>query len=232
MHNKIEDYQLQAYVDDQLSTEERLEVERCIEADAQLIERVAELRALKSSIRQAYGDISVPEPVFSLPAAKKPFWNVPKAAAAALVMGVLLGGNVGFLQHSTDLQTMQASALNENVVTDKFIIHIDSDDLSKQVAALHKIKSLYAEKGPSLKVDVITNSDGVRLFDINSPNNAELSALLEQYSGIALYACQRALQRASLKGEPIHLIDKVKHNKPAVDEMAERLNSGWSYIKI
>ncbi|MDG6778788.1 hypothetical protein QCB44_08730 [Thiomicrorhabdus sp. zzn3] len=231
MVNKIEHYQLQAYVDGELSTEERLQIETVMESDAQINQEVIQLQELKSRVKQAYLDIPVPEHKEKTDSVAKRVWSVPKTAAASLLLGVVLGISSVQLGGFGESHIGQLAA-NQAVESNKYIIHIDSGDLDKQILALQKIESLYAQKGPSLKVDVISNSQGVKLFDVKSPNSQRLESLLDQYSGLTLYACSRAIERAMKKGETIQVLKRVKHDKPAVDAMAERMNAGWNYIKI
>ncbi|MBO1928174.1 hypothetical protein J3998_11365 [Thiomicrorhabdus sp. 6S2-11] len=224
----IQDYQLQAYVDNQLGVEERLELEQLMAEDSEIERQVQQLSTLKSQLKQAYADVSVP-PQNLHQNAPKSFWSVPKSAAAALLLGVLIGSSFSTLNSN---QAANSALVAQAAQSEKFIIHVDTDDQIKQFAAVQKIADLYQQKGEQIQVDVITNSEGVRLFDVNNASSEELATLLDKYPKLTLFACQRALQRASDKGEKINLIPQVQHDKPAVDAMAERLNSGWNYIKI
>lgn len=227
--SSIQDYQLQAYVDNQIDPHERLEIEQLMAEDPQVEQKVQQLSAVKYQLQQAYNDVPVPPAKAFNKLDKQAFWNVPRSAAAALLVGVLIGG--GFSTFNPNMPS-GSPVVAESKQTGKYIIHVDSDDQAKQFAAVEKIADLYQNYGSQIQVDVITNSEGVRFFDVNNASSGELATLLQKYPKLTLFACQRALQRASEKGEKIYLMEQVQHDKPAVDAMADRLNAGWQYIKI
>ena len=120
----------------------------------------------------------------------------------------------------------------EQSLSENYLVHLDSDTPEKQQQAIKEIETLLSSAGPNVKVDLVSNFKGVQLFDVNNPNNSELNRLLEQYENLTLFACKRALDRAVERGKPINIMPKVQHDKPAIDAVVERLNSGWKYMKI
>jgi len=228
MTKLFEKYQIHAYIDGELSVEESREIEAMIKLDPLLQEEVCQLRTLKDQVKASYQDIPIQKrevPVEKL----SPYWSVPKAAVASLFLGVFLG--VGGLNlYVTGFSSPVISA--QQMADNKYIIHLDSAEQDKQLQALNEVKQLLDKGGPDIQVDVISNYQGVKLFDVNSPNRQQLDELLGRYDNLTLYACQRALQRALEKGVDFQVIPQVRHDKPAIDAVVERLNSGWSYIKI
>ncbi|WP_051347072.1 hypothetical protein [Thiomicrorhabdus chilensis] len=234
MGKPIETYQIQAYVDGQLSREECLEIEAEMMLDPDLQDQVCHLRTLKSQVKEAYQAIPVPERVDSQKPLKR-VWSVPKTAAASLLLGVVLGaGMLGGYANFNSHSNMQMAGNFAPGVTqqNKYIVHLDSEDFKKQARALQEIERLLAQGGSQLQVDFISNAEGVRMFDVKNPNRPQLEALLERYDNLTLYACKRALQRVFDRGEAFEVIPQVQHDKPAIDAVAERLNKGWKYIKI
>ena len=128
---------------------------------------------------------------------------------------------------SQPLSTLMVQKQSEN-----YLVHIDSDDLVTQRKAINEISDLLSSVNGAVQVDVISNYKGVKLFDKRNPNHEALQGLLNQYNNLTLFACKRALERAAAKGQVIDLIPQVQHDKPAIDAVVERLNSGWNYIKI
>ncbi|WP_373018584.1 hypothetical protein [Thiomicrorhabdus sp.] len=231
MGKSIQTYQLHAYIDGQLSSEECFEVEEAMRLDSKLQDEVCHLRTLKSKVKEAYADIPVPERKSSAPVSKR-VWSIPKTAAASLFLGVVLGAGMLSLltgQNSGESYQTLAQAVPQE---DKYIVHLDSDDLVKQAEALQKIEQLLKEGGPKVKVDFISNYHGVKMFDADNPNHKQLENLLSHYDNLTLYACKRALERALERGEKVNVLPMVKHDKPAIDAVVERLNEGWKYIKI
>ncbi|MDX1352246.1 MAG: zf-HC2 domain-containing protein [Thiomicrorhabdus sp.] len=228
MSHSVETYHLHAYLDGELSHDECIEVERALEIDSGLRQEFEKFKSLKNNMRKAYSDIPMPPKNHHTKPAKKVWWNLPKTAAASLLLGLLIGAGVYkvvlFQDHS--IPGIQ-QAMSEN-----YLVHIDSDSPDKQIQAIKEIEALLETVGANAKVDLISNYKGVQLLDVNNPNNPELSRLLEKYDNLTLFACKRALERARQQGKPIKLMPKVEHEKPAIDAVVDRLNSGWNYIKI
>lgn len=223
----IEKYQIHAYIDGELSSSENREIEQAMAADETLCEEIIQISALKRQVKDSYQLVHVP-PYQPLTNNKKPAWKLPKSAVAALFIGILLG----FFSVNIPFNNAFLSTPNQQPMAEqKFLIHLDSANPQKLAAALDKTEKLLV-KGPGIKVDFITNYEGVSLFDVNNANRAQLEGLLNRFDNLTLYACKRALQRAMEKDINLQLLPQVKHDKPALDTVVERLNSGWNYIKI
>lgn len=244
-----DEWLIHPYLDDQLSEEEKRAFEEKISSNHELQNKLHDYKYLKQLVPHAYDKLNIPEPDFS---AKKQYsshrktcsWK-PMPMIAAGLIGVFFGviGVFGANQiwHNQALtpttqflsETTSAFSLNQN--RSKFMIHVDSDDPIKHMAAIEKIMQIYSENESNqlIEVDVITNYKGVYMYDINNPYSSRLKILAEQYPTLNLYACQRSLYRARQSSSPyLKIIDQVNSEKPAVDAMAERMNSGWKYIKI
>lgn len=224
----IEKYQIHAYIDGELSSPENIEIEQAMERDENLRDEIIQISALKRQVKDSYQLINVPayQPVVD---PKKSGWQLPKGAVAALFIGILLG----FLSVNMPFNKAFLSTPSQHQMAEqKYLIHLDSSNPQKLAAALDKTEKLLVKGGPGLKVDFITNYQGVRLFDVNNPHREQLEGLLNRFDNLTLYACKRALQRAMEKDVRLQLLPQVKHDKPALDAVVERLNEGWKYIKI
>lgn len=227
MSHSIETYHLHAYLDGELSHDECIEVEKVLSIDTDLRQKLEDIKALKVDLQQAYA--STPESNIHLTKrSPKKIWSIPKAAAASLFLGLVLGA--GLLNVVVD-KNGYGSAIEQSL-SENYLVHLDSDTPEKQKLAIREIEALLSSGIPNVKVDLVSNFKGVQLFDVNNPNNSELNRLLEQYDNLTLFACKRALDRAIKRGKPINLMTKVQHDKPAIDAVVERLNSGWNYMKI
>ncbi|BCN92273.1 hypothetical protein THMIRHAM_00580 [Thiomicrorhabdus immobilis] len=230
MSHSIETYHLHAYLDGELSHDECVEVEKALEKDADLRQEFEKYKLLKSNMLKAYNDITVPPK--NHPKAnqktRKSLWNIPNTAVASLVFGLVIGAGL----YKIVLFQNQAMPALQQAMSENYLVHIDSDSPDKQKQAVKEIEALLETVGANAKVDLISNYNGVQLFDVNNPNSPELSRLLEKYDNLTLFACKRALDRARKLGKPVKLMPNVKHEQPAIDAVVERLNSGWSYIKI
>jgi len=235
MKHSIETYHLHAYLDGELSREESAEVEAAIAVDKKLKAHLDELNQVKTKMSLAYSQ-NIPKPVKAkksyLENKKTPWWTTPKAAAASLILGLLIGSGalkLYMVNNMTDSPFMHQTVAENSA---NYLVHIDSDRPEKQHKAIKEIKSLLEESNPNIRVDVISNYKGIDLFDVNNPNSKELVKLVKKYPNLTLFACKRALARAKRRGKPIKILPQVEHDKPAIDAVVERLNSGWNYIKI
>ncbi len=224
----IEKYQIHAYIDGELSSSENIEVEQLMETDESLRKEIIQFSALKRQIKDSYQLVNIPsyQPVVDK---EKMGWQLPKAAVAALFIGVLIGY---FSVNMPFNQAFLSAADQHQMAEQKYLIHLDSADPKKLAAALDQTEKLLVNGGPGIKVDFITNYEGVGLFDVNNSNRAQLEGLLNRFDNLTLYACKRALQRAMEKDARLQLLPQVKHDKPALDQVVERLSEGWKYIKI
>lgn len=232
MARNFESYQLHAYVDGQLSREECLEIEHEMQLQPELEQEICQLRALKGQVKEMYQDIPVPPPQSQTRKPKR-VWSVPKAVAASLMLGIVLGaGSLHWYVNGNSAMSFNQPSLLAQQQDGRYLVHIDSADQDKQLAALNEVSRLLENGGDDVQVDFISNYRGVTLFDVNNPNRTELENLLSRYDNLALYACKRALERARDKGQKIQLLPQVKHEQPAIDAVAQRLTKGWQYIKI
>ena len=234
MKDSIETYHLHAYLDGELSQKESSELESVLKTNKQINKKLQELKQLKAKLSTAYTH-QIPKPPVNKSKESvfvdKTIWSLPKAIAASLFLGLLIGaGALKAYEFSQPYpQMMQLSSVAKS---DNFLVHIDSDLPGKQKLAIKEIESLLENSPEKVKVDLISNSRGIDLLDVNNPNSKELNKLLNKYDNLTLYACKRALARARARGKVINLLPSVKHDKPAIDAVVERLNSGWKYIKI
>ncbi|MBN2865371.1 MAG: zf-HC2 domain-containing protein [Thiotrichales bacterium] len=230
MKHHIEPFQLHAYLDGALSPDECLEVESALTASESLRRQLEAFKAVKQQVKKTYSQFEPPKQNAPQPLTLQPksSWWFPKSAVASLLLGFVIG--LGFIELSPSPQT--ASAIVQQQQSENYLVHIDSDDLDKQRQAIEEISELLSTVDSTIHVDLISNYKGVKLFDVGNPNHQALQDLLSKYENLTLFACKRALERAAESGEVLNLIPQVQHDKPAIDAVVERLNSGWSYIKI
>ena len=230
MKHQIETFQLHAYLDGALSPEECQEVESALKVDESLRRQLEEFKAVKLQVKKTYSQFEPPKQSSKQPLVPQPTssWGFPKSAVASLLLGFVIG--IGFIEFNSSQQPPTSMVQQQH--SENYLVHIDSDDLDKQRKAIDEVSELLSSVDKSVHVDLISNYKGVKLFDVRNPNHQALQALLEKYDNLTLFACKRALERAAEQGQVLNLIPQVKHDKPAIDAVVERLNSGWSYIKI
>jgi len=228
MNHSIENFHLHAYLDGELSRQECLEIEHALEHDAELRNNLERYSLMKHNVKKSYQNLAVPESKMALSKKEKKRRFIPKSAVASLFLGLVLGAGASIYSVNSSF----GPTLFEQQQSSKYLVHLDSNDIEKQKATLHKIDELFAESNQQVEVDLISNFHGVELLDVNNPNNIELEALMNRYENLTVFACKRALERAQKEGKPFELMKSAVQDQPAIDRLASRLNSGWNYIKI
>jgi intracellular sulfur oxidation DsrE/DsrF family protein len=224
---------IHAYLDGELSLQERQRFEEALKLDPALRHEVCELRKIKQQMLEHYQKVSVPpRPTFQSQGSKRAYW----AAAASVVLVVALG--VFALPYSSDVPAMNGLSVVQNESTDsRILLHIDSNQPEKTQALLRKASTLLAENKaqdgvPPMQIEIVANDHGIELFEQDNQSREAIIGLLAQYDNLKLLACQRALERRKAKGEPAKLIDGVESDKTAIDEIVNRMQKGWKYYKF
>ncbi|AHF00855.1 hypothetical protein THIAE_02870 [Thiomicrospira aerophila AL3] len=228
MRPHFKPYEIDQYVDDELDINERLAFEKNLQNDANAKEQVCVKRHIKAQISQHYKKIS---PLNShttqtvhLTHSKPniiPSWRYIAAGLAGLLLGMMLNFSYPDQNHNTPIAQP----------SNKFVIHLDNNQQDKMVASLQKASQLLNQQ-PNTQVQIITNHEGIELFNAQNAMADEIITLVEQHQNLELIACRRTLERIGQEGKTFNLLPAVRVDEPAVDEVVKRLKSGWTFIKI
>ncbi|MDH3452381.1 MAG: hypothetical protein OEN20_08170, partial [Gammaproteobacteria bacterium] len=116
------------------------------------------------------------------------------------------------------------------------MFHISNAD--DQVAAelldqVELVASQYRRWGRSLRIVVIANNEGLRLYQIgHKRNERRIEKLFARYDNITFAACGNTLDRLSRAGDPVQLLPQAIVVDSGVAEIARRQKQGWRYIRI
>ncbi|KUJ72676.1 DsrE family protein [Thiomicrospira sp. WB1] len=230
---KTTSQEIHAYLDGELSSHERQRFEKNMALDPALRAEVCELRKIKQQMLEHYRQVPVPPSARS----KKPYRVSYWATAASVLIAVTLGG-VWWANAPTSGHEFSGSSLvKTDASNSRILLHIDSNQPDRTQALLQKASTLLQanktnEDVPPIQIEIVANDKGVDLFEQDNQNREAIIGLLAQYDNLKLIACQRALERRAAKGESIKLIDGVKADKPAIDEIVHQMQQGWSYYKF
>jgi len=228
MNPHFKPYELDQYIDGELNPAERLTFESRLKQDTESREQICVKRQIKAQIAHHYKQI---KPIKGANiqtmtrAQAKTKFNAGWGYAAAGLTGLLLGIMLSLSPSSLDQANSIPAAVN------KFVIHLDNNDEDKMAASVQKAGLLLKEQ-PKSQVQIITNHEGIELFNAQNANAEDIIALLQQHQNLELVACLRTLERIEREGKPFDLIPAVNSHEPAVDEVVKRLKDGWTYIKI
>ena len=249
MKRDVSDEILGAYVDDELACSEKRLVAEEIKSNPELEQHAQALLDLKTSIKDAYSDAtiakhaSLSEKTELSDKTTRRIFIQSIAASFILTCGLVVGVMINMSGSVNKLVTADASdklfGIQVKPVSqqeDKILLHISSADLDKLDFLLTKTERLLTDSRHSnnpLNIEVIANSKGINLLrKSTSPYAQRITKLQKQYSNLQFIACKNTIQRLQKNGQSIQMINGVKADKPALDTIINRMDKGWTYVKI
>ena len=246
--NDISDELLGAFVDDELACAENRSIAEQIKYDQELAAKANSMIDLKQAIKQAYPEslYENQQPAGNTDHAGKLSRFFQKSLAASLMLGFgLIAGYYGSEQmHTTtpvfqQAQNDQLYGIQVKPVTqlqDKVLLHVSSADLDKLEFLMNKTEILLQQHhltNTNFQLDVIANSDGIKLLSSgSSPYEERLLKLTQKHKNLQLIACKNTISRLKKQGKAFQAINGVKIDSPALDTIINRMDKGWTYVKI
>ena len=239
----IPDQQLDAFVDDQLDQNDRIEILDAMENSGEIRNRVADTRRLKDLLRLAYRE---ERSVLNQPASSPAKYSSHFAAA---ILGAL---SMFLLMHMIDPPTDSESTpdikpiaeidgnfrfLPVNTrVPEQVLFHLSSGDHQVGQELLDQVElvaSQYEKTGQDLRILVVTNNEGLRLYQAGYSRHADrIRDLYARYDNIVFTACGTTLGKIIAAGESASLLPEVIVVDSGVAEITRRQQQGWKYIRI
>jgi intracellular sulfur oxidation DsrE/DsrF family protein len=115
------------------------------------------------------------------------------------------------------------------------VILVSSDDENEfghAIAYPVNIARAYALKNESVKIEIVANSSGIKLFRADtSPLQPQLAQLRQAVPGLVFSMCNNSKQIAERKeGHPIDLIPGATLVPFGIGRVLELQDAGWTYI--
>lgn len=240
MKTLITDEMLNAFVDQQLTQAEMVEMSEAIAQDPELARRSCEIRQIKSQVRYAYENI---EP--SRPARPRNVraWGM-QAAAAALLLA--LGGAAGWSLRPASAailpealaQSAQSIRHGQQVAAEdhRYILHLDSDRPESMAAVLDyadQILDNAKNAGVEARLEIVANSYGLNLLRTgHSPHVDRIDTLARKYPNLSFVACGQTVARFRKDGQTVSLIEQARVAPSAIGEVVGKMKEGWTYIRV
>jgi len=249
---------LNAFVDNQLASEEKSRAFVEISQDENLNRQVCELRKMHDLVQHAYR--VPPAPPASTNTARgrrriSPRFGV--AASVLLLLGIAVGREVRL--PISDLQPplaevkttgnamtairgsgATASPASVNVQTAKqpsVLIHVTDNDTSRLNQTLDDIESLlayYHSAHQEARVEVVLNGRGLGLVRADQSKFARRIAHLQnKYKNLTFAACQNTIDRLKREqGIVVRLLPGVTVIDSGMAEIMRRQDQGWAYLQV
>jgi intracellular sulfur oxidation DsrE/DsrF family protein len=120
----------------------------------------------------------------------------------------------------------------------RLLFHISEDNARALAAAFDRIEKLLADYTAArqpVMVEVLANAEGLRLLRAETATDAQrerIRQLQAAYPNLRFLACGNTLRRLRLEGQKVELLPEVVVVKSALDQVVQRLQEGWTYVKI
>ena len=245
---EISDEILNAFIDGEIESEEKIEILRQLGGNPELTQRACELVRTKELVRAAYKS-ALPDPVAQAAQPRRASMGGKKwgaLAASLLVAVVLLGGMQNTSQQTTDLTQMErmgdgfspvAFQQAEQAAALRIVFHLTSSDPLRMGKLLDDVSSLL-EQPRNLEqrsvVEVIANGEGLGMFRSDvSGFGEQIHEMRVENPNLRFVACQRTIDQLESEGVgEIHLLPDVVRAGSGISRVIQRQQQGWSYIQI
>ncbi|HED18599.1 MAG TPA: hypothetical protein ENI74_03745 [Gammaproteobacteria bacterium] len=235
----IDDLMLAAFVDGQLDPVNCDSVLTAVEKDPDTRERLYQLRRAKDLMKISYLHAEAPEHK-ARSAAK--WWSLPGSGGgvAACLLVLTLGFGSGVLGYYTieqlvdDPDSASALAIAPHPFKDRVVLHISESDPKQFDAALDYIEAFLAKNDTgNSQIEVIANAGGLDLMRTDtSPVKQRVIAMMREHDNVHFIACANGIRNLRMRGIDAPIIQDVDTDKTAIDHIIERLQAGWTYIKV
>jgi intracellular sulfur oxidation DsrE/DsrF family protein len=235
-----DEFQLHAYLDNELSAEQQAELLQALQEDPRLARRACELGNLKKQVRLAYAD--PPDQPTALAAGRRSPW-------ASLVAGVLLlalGGLSGWLVHAVTQPERfvvldpngrgQAPATAGSEET-RIVFHLNHPSQTRAGDLLDEVEHLlqaYETDGRPLRIEVVSHGEGLGLLrERLSAHKTRVRALARRYQNLTFVACLNTMERLRVEqGIEVKLLPEAEVTRSGVSHVVKRRRDGWAYIRV
>lgn len=159
--------------------------------------------------------------------------NLMRFVASIAVLAITLcAGIIGYhAGKHTATNEINATATEQ---THRVILHISESDPLLFSKSLEYAKSYIREyESRGGQVAVIANAGGIDLMRSDtSPVKDQILDIMKNYDNIHFIACASAIQALHKKGINPVFFDFVDTRKPAMDQIIEHVQAGWTYLKV
>ncbi len=232
---------INAFVDDQLTIDDKAEIYKSIHSNEELSKRVCEIRRLRDLIQLGYADLPEPPSGNRLTVRKSVLnWRMPVgstiAASIALVVGMLIGSAGQQSGYASAQKLNTASATQAAVEIQRVLFHLNSGKTEDMRSTLNDVEQLlqhYAGNGIRAQVEVITNGNGIALLDaVKSPFRERVETLIRENNNLTFVACQNSIDRHKSNGNiTAKMIPGTVVIDSGVAQIMRRQSQGWAYIQ-
>ncbi|HUT40951.1 MAG TPA: hypothetical protein VM011_06365, partial [Gammaproteobacteria bacterium] len=91
----------------------------------------------------------------------------------------------------------------------------------------------YKEHPELVQLEVVANAEGLKLLRADtSPYPERIRRMALQFNNISFLACNRAIEKLRMNGIEVNLLPEARVIPGALEEIVDRLQQGWVYIRV
>ncbi len=230
------DEQLNAFVDQQLTQQDRLEILQAATGSAPLRDRLIALEYTKSLVRATY-PLNPNQASPRIRSSKGVTRYLAAAAMGALSLFAIHTLTDQAPAGSTAAHTPLAGLQQMSQAQTRVVFHISTDNRADAALLLDQVELVLQEhraSGKPLRLDVVANNQGLRLMQQGrSPFPERIHQLSETYPNLVFAACGSTLERLTKEtGEQIRILPDAVIVRSGVTYVTRRQQTGWAYIKV
>lgn len=231
----IDDQLLGSFVDGELDAAGSQTVIQAMHRDPVIREQVYKLRRAKDLMMLGFGHEQLPNAEDTVPQDMR---NMHSSRLIASIVALVISIASAFVGYEIG---SRSTATNERIAASvaatqqhRVILHIDESNplyFSRALAyATDYIRTHEAQGG---EVAVIANASGIDLMRPDAtPFKQQMLEIMRDYHNIHFIACAAAIRDLRKKGINPVFFDNVDTRKPAMDQIIEHVQDGWTYIKV
>jgi intracellular sulfur oxidation DsrE/DsrF family protein len=232
---KFSDEFINAFVDDELTPDEKAQAYTRLGDDEALNRQVCELRKVRDLVALAYRNVPAPACGASAIAVGRKC-STAIAAGLALVVGGLGGWFLHPASQAPDNAVVaQAAPAAEEPA--KVLFHVSEGNPEHLKTVLDEVENLmkyYRQTQQKARVEVITNGGGLSLVMAGiSPYAERIQRMQKEYSDLTFVACQNTIDRVQQElGLTAKLLPGVVVIDSGVAQIMRRQLQGWAYLQV
>ncbi|MDH3638928.1 MAG: hypothetical protein OES09_10775 [Gammaproteobacteria bacterium] len=231
-NDRYSDELLNAFVDDELSIEDKERIYRALEADAGLRQRVDELRRLKDLTRTAFQSIQPDFPHRAgFPARQRISFRIA-AGLAVLAVGVGIGYGLATRMQIPVIGEPMAPVVTQNI---KVLFNVSRDDPEGFRKVLDQADLLLKKDNPQepVAVRVVAHLGGLRFLGVKTAFSNRIQQMQTTYPGrISFLGCTATKRQWEDTGAVVELLPQVVMVESGIYEIVRREQQGWTHIHI
>jgi hypothetical protein len=237
--NLYSDEFINAFVDNELSPGERAELLSAASSSKELSQRICQMQRLKEMLKTAYPEQT--DNSSSMHSRGRTGWLGYAAAAVVGAFSVFVVLQPQQMRSIAEPVAAIQPELNHSVsqtgATSRVVFHISNDDLAVADELFDQVEFVlqeYAASGRPIRVEVVANNQGLRLFQQGRTLfEKRIADLDSRYQNITFAACGNTMERIQKEtGETIEILPQAVIIRSGISFVARRQKQGWSYIKV